>query len=104
MIQENLSGVRVVRAFGRQKHELERLLESAAEREPEAYPGERAMYLKALVDSHVYNCDSAVKQVLETTISEEEALQAGINFEKDFMLFLHDLRQHVANCPLQSFQ
>ena len=61
----------------------------------EAYPGERALYLKALVDENAFKCDAATKQALEKTISEEEALQAGITFEKDFMLFLHDLKQHV---------
>ncbi len=29
------------------------------------------------------------------TINEEDALQAGINFEKDFMLFLHELKREV---------
>ena len=82
-----------------QKHklELERWLDylSGAERE-EAYPGERSLYLKALVDANTYTCDAMQKKILNTTISEEEALQAGITFEKDFMLFLHDLKQHVA--------
>ncbi|MGB2630036.1 MAG: hypothetical protein WBD24_00035 [Candidatus Omnitrophota bacterium] len=81
-----------------QKHklELEKWLDylSGAERE-EAYPGERSLYLKALVDANTYSCDSMQKKALNTTISEEEALQAGINFEKDFMLFLHDLKQHI---------
>ena len=62
----------------------------------EAYPGEGALYLKALVDENTFNCDKALKQLLETTISEEEALQAGITFEKDFMLFLHDLKKHMS--------
>lgn len=79
------------------KHELERLRDSILqEGDKEAYPGEKAMYLKALVDTSAYNCDETLKQVLETTISEEDALQAGITFEKDFMLFLHELRANVA--------
>ena len=82
-----------------QKHklQLEKWLDylSGEERE-EAYPGEKALYLKALVDANTFSCDNAEKQILEKTISEEEALQAGITFEKDFMLFLHDLKQQVA--------
>jgi rubrerythrin len=81
-----------------QKHklELEKWFDylSGAERE-EAYPGERSLYLKALVDANTYSCDAMQKKALNTTISEEEALQAGITFEKDFMLFLHDLKQHA---------
>ncbi|MFC1643737.1 ferritin family protein [Candidatus Omnitrophota bacterium] len=82
-----------------QKHklELEKWLDYlSGDKQEEAYPGERSLYLKALVDTSTFSCDAAKKQALEKTISEEEALQAGITFEKDFMLFLHDLRQYVA--------
>jgi rubrerythrin len=81
-----------------QKHKLslEKLLDAKNTGTPEeAYPGERALYLKALVDSNTFTCAGAQKQALETTVSEEEALQAGITFEKDLMLFLHDLKQHT---------
>ena len=79
------------------KHELEKWLGYlSGDKREEAYPGERSLYLKALVDSNTFNCDKTQKKALEMTISEEEALQAGITFEKDFMLFLHDLKQHVA--------
>ena len=81
-----------------QKHklQLEKWLDRLGgdERE-EAYPGERSLYLKALVDANTFNCNNAKKQVLERTISEEEALHAGIAFEKDFILFLHDLKKYV---------
>ena len=77
--------------------QLEKLLSSmqGTARE-EAYPGEKAMYLKALADSNTFACDQTCKKFLETTISEEDALKAGITFEKDFMLFLHDLKRHAA--------
>ncbi len=81
-----------------QKHklELEKWFDYVSGDTPEeAYPGERALYLKALVDESAFNCDKATKQALEKTISEEDALHAGITFEKDFMLFLHELKQHV---------
>ncbi|MFH1846003.1 MAG: ferritin family protein [Candidatus Omnitrophota bacterium] len=71
---------------------LDRLMENKRE---EAYPGETALYLKALVDTSTFNCNSASKKALEKTINEEEALQAGITFEKDFMLFLHDLKHYA---------
>lgn len=80
----------------RHKIQLEKLLNSlSTDKREEAYPGERSLYLKALVDANTFECDAAKKQALETTVSEEEALKAGITFEKDFMLFLHDLRQHA---------
>ncbi|MDD4957417.1 MAG: ferritin family protein [Candidatus Omnitrophica bacterium] len=80
-----------------QKHkvQLEKILDSVRGKKEEAYPGERAMYLRSLVDTNTFNCDKTRKQLLETTVSEEDALRAGITFEKDLMLFLHELRQHA---------
>ena len=81
----------------RHRIQLEKMLSSLSGKErEEAYPGERSLYLRALVDANTFNCDEAKKKTLETTISEEEALKAGINFEKDFMLFLHDLKLHTS--------
>jgi rubrerythrin len=80
------------------KHQLEKWLEYLSEgTKEEAYPGEKSLYLKALVDANTYSCDKATKQALEKTISAEEAMRAGISFEKDFMLFLHALKGHMAN-------
>jgi rubrerythrin len=81
----------------RHKMQIEKWLESlSAEKREEAYPGERSMYLKALVDENTFKCDAIKTKALETTVSEEEALAAGITFEKDFMLFLHELKRNVA--------
>jgi rubrerythrin len=81
----------------RHKLQLNKALSSlSGSQREEAYPGERALYLKALVDANTFNCGQTCMKSLETTISEEEALKAGINFEKDFMLFLHELRLHAA--------
>jgi len=82
----------------RYKIQLEKWLEELDEhKREEAYPGEKAMYLKALVDANTFNCDKAKKQALEKTISEEDALRAGITFKKDFMLFLHELKHHAGS-------
>lgn len=81
----------------RHKLQLEKLLSSLKGKErEEAYPGERSLYLKALVDANTFNCTETCKKSLETTIDEENALKAGITFEKDLMLFLHDLKLHAA--------
>lgn len=81
-----------------QRHKIEiekKLKELPQEKREEAYPGEKALYLKALVDSNAFVCGRAQEKALETTVSEEEALQAGITFEKDLMLFLHGMRPDV---------
>lgn len=81
----------------RHKMDIERKIkELSTEAREEAYPGEKALYLKALVDSNVFVCTEAQEKALETTISEEDAIQAGITFEKDFMLFLHDMKNQVS--------
>jgi len=82
----------------RHKLEIRKWVESLEdEKRSEAYPGERSLFLKALVDENTFSCDKTTKKALETTISEEDALRAGIDFEKDFMLFMHDLRRHVVS-------
>jgi rubrerythrin len=77
------------------KRELEKLIKKIKDSKKEAYPGEVSMFLKALADQNAFQCDGVCKRVLKTTISETEALKAGISFEKDFALFLHSLRSEV---------
>jgi hypothetical protein len=80
------------------KLHLERILAEFNKKDrDEAYPGERALYLRSLVDVNTFDCDKAMKKTLELTISEEDALQTGINFKKDFMLFLHELKNHSSD-------
>ena len=63
---------------------------------PEAYPGEYILYIKAMADENTFKCDNACKRFLEIDLSETDALQAGITFEKDFIIFLHTLKKHVS--------
>ncbi len=81
----------------RHKHDIEGWLDKLrGEKQEEAYPGERSLFLKSLAEDNTFNCDNTQKKALESTIDEEEALRAGVNFEKDFMLFLHELKRHVS--------
>lgn len=90
--------VRLAKEEQHHKMELQRWLDKMVEKNSEeAYPGERALFLKSLVDENTFNCDEATKKTLEMTVCEEEALRAGINFEKDFMLFLHELKRQVVD-------
>jgi rubrerythrin len=61
----------------------------------EAYPGEYALYIKAMAEENTFKCDKACERFLEADVSEEDAYRAGITFEKDFILFLHSLKKHV---------
>ena len=62
----------------------------------EAYPGEYQLYIKAMAQESTFKCDTACQTFLETDINEKDAIQAGITFEKDFILFLHNLKNHVS--------
>ena len=61
----------------------------------EAYPGEYILYIKAMAEESAFKCDNACEKSLEADISEEDAVRAGINFEKDFIIFLHSIKQHI---------
>jgi len=83
-----------------QKHRmaLEKWLKGMKlDKKEEAYPGEKSMFLKSLVDDSIFICGEACKRALKTTISEEEALKVALNFEKDFMLFLHELKYSLSD-------
>lgn len=78
------------------KFEILKWKGSIKEASNEAYPGERSLFLKFLVEQNTFNCDAALQKALKTTVNEEDALRAGIDFEKDFMLFLHELKRSVS--------
>ncbi|MBF0217553.1 MAG: hypothetical protein HQL30_11230 [Candidatus Omnitrophica bacterium] len=81
-----------------QKHKLKLMkwLEKIQSEKPsEAYPGEGTLFLQSLVDDNTFNLESATKKALEKTISEEEVLRASVGFEKDFILFLHELKRQT---------
>lgn len=76
--------------------ELRRWDDSLTSYKPvEAYPGEYILYIKAMAEESVFKCDKAREKSLEKDISEEDAIKAGIDFEKDFMLFLHNIKRHI---------
>ena len=57
----------------------------------EAYPGEAALYLKALVDAGTFNCDAATKKALEMT-EPMLILQGGRDYHATMVDF-EDWRQ-----------
>lgn len=61
----------------------------------EAYPGEYILYIKAMAEESAFKCGKAREKFLEKDINEEDAIKAGISFEKDFMLFLHNIKRHI---------
>lgn len=62
---------------------------------PEAYAEEYMLYLKSLVDSSVFSSATEAQQKAEKISSEIEALDTGIQAEKDSILFYTEMQNFV---------
>jgi rubrerythrin len=62
---------------------------------PESYPGEFESYLKNLANESVYQCDNACQSLVSKATTELEAVQVAQFFEKDFLLFLYEMKGFV---------
>ena len=62
---------------------------------PEAYAEEYMLYLKSLVDSLVFSNVTEAQQKVEKISSEIEALDTGIQAEKDSILFYTEMQNFV---------
>jgi len=62
---------------------------------PETYTDEYMLYLKSLVDSTVFTNVTEAQQKAEKTSNEVEALDTGIQAEKDSILFYTELQNLV---------
>jgi rubrerythrin len=62
---------------------------------PESYPGEYMQYLKSLIDNTVFTDETRAKEKAATTVDEIEALDTGIQAEKDSILFYSEMQNLV---------
>jgi len=62
---------------------------------PESYPGEYMLYLQSLVDSTVFTDLAAAQRKAEKTSSEIDALDIGVQAEKDSILFYAEMQNFV---------
>jgi len=61
----------------------------------EAYPGEYFAYLKALSQEYVFTEKGKGLDIAKAVKSDKEAIELGIRFEKDSMLFYHEMKKVV---------
>ena len=54
---------------------------------PEAYPGEYFAYMKSLAGSYVFTKKDEGRKIAKSVKNDAEALEMGIGFEKDSILF-----------------
>lgn len=75
---------------------FENLLSQVKRYEPsEAYPGEYFSYLKALSEGYVFTKVNKGAEIAKKIKDEGEAIASGIGFEKDSILFYHEMKRFV---------
>ena len=61
----------------------------------ESYPGEYQVYLQAHVDGQVFTQARMEQLLAQKTLSEREALQFGVDAEKDAILYYSEMNRFV---------
>lgn len=80
------------------KHEqaFEALLARTDDEAPvESYPGESVMYLQAIAGENVFTKADAMKQLASKAVSDKEAVDLAIGFEKDSIIFFGEIKKFV---------
>ena len=75
---------------------FQKLLDSVNKYEPpEAYPGEYFAYMNALASEHVFTQKDKGKEIAGRVKRCPEAIDLGIGFEKDSIIFYHGMEKVV---------
>ncbi|MBU1147475.1 MAG: ferritin family protein [Candidatus Omnitrophica bacterium] len=75
---------------------FENMLAQVKKYEPsEAYPGEYFAYLRALSEGYVFTKANKGAEIAKGIKNEKDAVDAGIGFEKDSILFYHEMKRFV---------
>jgi len=62
---------------------------------PESYPGEYFAYMNALASEYVFTQEHKGDETAKRTKSDKEAINLGIGFEKDSILFYEGMKEVV---------
>ena len=75
---------------------FEDMLSAVKKYEPaKAYTDEYFSYIKALSDEHIFTKNKKGKEIAATVKDEKEAVDMSIGFEKDSILFYHEMMNFV---------
>jgi len=75
---------------------FQKILDSVNKYEPpEAYPGEYFAHMKALASSYIFTKANNGAVIAEKTKSDKEAIDLGVGFEKDSILFYTEMKKVV---------
>ena len=75
---------------------FEDMLSAVKKYEPaEAYTDEYFGYMKALADEHIFTKEKKGDEIAKTVKDDARAIELGIGFEKDSILFYHEMKSFV---------
>ena len=75
---------------------FEGMLSTVKKYEPsEAYPGEYFAYIKSLASEYVFTKENKGLDIAKSAKGDLEAIQLGIGFEKDSILFYSEMKKFV---------
>lgn len=70
----------------------------------ESYSGEYLDYMKVLADSLVFTQERKGEEVAKSVNSDKEAIQLGINFEKDSIIFYEGMKKVMQGRDLEAIE
>lgn len=62
---------------------------------PESYPGEYFSYMNALANEHIFTKKDKGKEIAKSVADDREAIDMGIKFEKESILFYEGMKKVV---------
>ena len=68
---------------------------------PESYPGEYFAYMKALANNYVFTQKDKGKEIAKSTKNDSEAVDLGIKFERDSILFYEGMKKLVPESQIK---
>ncbi len=75
---------------------FKKMLDTVQGYEPvESFPGEYAAYMNALANEHVFTQAGKGLEIARRVVSDKEAVDLGIGFEKDSIIFYEGMKKLV---------
>ena len=81
---------------------FQKILDSVHKYEPpESYPGEYFAYMNALASEYIFTQKDKGSQIAKTVTSDKQAVELGIGFEKDSIVFYEGMKKVVPEYELK---
>jgi rubrerythrin len=71
---------------------------------PESYSGEAAAYMKALAGEYIFTQNNKGQEIAKTIKNDLQAVETGIGFEKNSIIFYEGMRQFVSEHDLKTVE